>query len=201
MELPKNGLVKGTSGNVSGRSDDRVVIKPSGVGYEDLSPSKLVVVDIDGDVIEGDLKPSVDTGAHLHIYRQMEEVGGVIHTHSPYATTFAAMGRSIPVYLTELADLFGGPIPVSSYVPPGDEAIGREFEEKAGDGRYKGILMKNHGVFTAGETPADALRAAVIIEHSAKISYLAEVGGNPEELPGKEAEGLNKKYMEEYGQD
>jgi len=200
LELPENDLVRGTSGNVSGRQGDRVVIKPSGVSYEELSPLDLPVVDMEGASLEGELKPSVDTAAHLHIYRSVEDLGGIVHTHSTYATTFAAMGREIPVYLTELADLFGGEIPVSDYVPPGEEEIGREFAEKTSPGKVRGILMKNHGVFAAGASPADAVKAALTIEGSAHISYLAELGGDPRELPAEEVKRLNEKYLANYGQ-
>lgn len=200
MGLPASGLVMGTSGNVSGRKDDRVVIKPSGVAYEELSPSKLVVVDLDGEVVEGELKPSVDTSAHLHIYRSTEEIGGIVHTHSTYATAFAVIGRGIPLYLTEQGDLFGTGIPVSDYVPPGNEAIGEEFSEKATGEEVKGILMRHHGVFSAGPSPGDALKGAVTIEHSAKVSYLAEFSGDPSELSPEEGKRLNKKYMKDYGQ-
>jgi len=199
--LPASGLVQGTSGNVSGRDGDYVVIKPSGVEYDFLSPEDLVVVDLSGKLIEGILKPSVDTAAHLHIYRSAPQVGGVVHTHSVYATVYAVLGRSIPVYLTEIADLFGGPIPVSSYVPPGDEEIGKEFAEKACLGRFQALLMRNHGVFTAGKTPKDALTAALIVEHSAKIAFLAESVGSPDTLPEEEVGALYQKYMEGYGQE
>ena len=198
--LPSNGLVQGTSGNASGRDGDYVVIKPSGVEYDSLSPDNLVVVDLSGRVIEGVLKPSVDTLAHLHIYRSVPEIGGVVHTHSTYATVYAVLGRSIPVYLTEIADLFGGPIPVSSYVPPGDEKIGKEFAEKACPGRFQALLMRNHGVFTAGKTPKDALTAALIVEHSARIAHLAEDVGNPAVLPEEEVRKLHERYGEAYGQ-
>ncbi len=199
--LPSSGLVQGTSGNVSGRDGDYVVIKPSGVEYDLLSPEDLVVVDLSGKFIEGVLKPSVDTSAHLHIYRSVLQLGGVVHTHSVYATVYAVLGRSIPVYLTELADLFGGPIPVSSYVPPGDEEIGKEFAEKACSGRFQALLMRNHGVFTAGKTPKDALTAALIVEHSAKIAFLAESVGSPNILHEEEVAALHQKYMEGYGQE
>jgi len=200
MGLPESGLVMGTSGNVSGKKDDRVVIKPSGVAYEELSPSNLVVVDLSGNVVEGELKPSVDTPAHLHIYNSTENLGGIVHTHSTYATAFAAMGRDIPLYLTEQGDLFGTGIPVSDYVPPGDEAIGVEFSEKAAGGRVKAILMKQHGVFTAGPAPTEALKAAITVEHAAHVSYVAESGGEPDELPAEEGKKLYDKYMKDYGQ-
>ncbi len=200
MGLPENGLIMGTSGNASGRRGDRVVIKPSGVAYDELAPSKLVVVDLDGEVIEGELKPSVDTPAHLHIYNSTEDLEGIVHTHSTYATAFAAMGRGIPLYLTEQGDLFGSKIPVSSYVPPGNEAIGEEFATKAAGGKVKGLLMRQHGVFTAGPTPEDALKAAITVEHSASVSYLAESGGDPSELSPEEGKKLYAKYMKNYGQ-
>lgn len=200
MKLPRNNLVKGTSGNVSGKRDDKVVIKPSGVEYDELSPSNLVIVDLNGKVVEGDLKPSVDSGAHLNIYRQVEEIGGIIHTHSTYATVFAVLGRDIPVYTTEQADLFGGPIPVSDYIPPGSEEIGEEFKKKTKEGKFRGLLLKNHGVFTAGDNPQHALKAALHIEHSAKISYLAENIGKPGELTLEEAQRLHAEYLRGYGQ-
>jgi len=200
IALPRSGLVQGTSGNVSGRDGDYVVIKPSGVEYDSLSPQDLVVVDLSGKLIEGVLKPSVDTLAHLYIYRSSPEIGGVVHTHSVYATVYAVLGRSIPVYLTEIADLFGGPIPISSYVPPGDEGIGEEFAAKTRPGRFRALLMRHHGVFTAGKTPSDALTAALIVEHSAKIAFLAESVGSPNILPEEEVTSLYQKYMEGYGQ-
>lgn len=199
--LPKNDLVMGTSGNVSGRKGERVVIKPSGVAYDELSPSNLVVVDLNGEVVEGDLKPSVDTPAHLHIYNSAEDVRGIIHTHSTYATAFAAMGKDIPLYLTEGGDLFGTSIPVSDYVPPGDQAIGEQFSSKAAGDKIKALLMKQHGVFTAGPAPSDALKAAVTVEHIAKVTHIAETGGNPSEIPKEEGKRLHKKYMNNYGQE
>lgn len=200
VELSRSGLVTGTSGNVSGREGDLVVIKPSGVPYEKLEPGDLVVVDLQGNVVEGDLRASVDTPAHLEIYRALPDVGGVVHTHSTYATVFAVLGREIPVYTTELADLFGGPIPVSAYVPPGDKGIGIEFAGRTRPGRYRALLMRSHGVFTAGPTPGDALKAALIVEHTAKIAFLAELLGRPEPLPPSEVEELHSRYMKGYGQ-
>ena len=127
LELPKNELVKWTGGNVSARDPETgyVVIKPSGVRYEDMMPEDMVIVDLDGDVIEGDLKPSSDTLSHLYIYRHRPDVGGVVHTHSPYATAFAAVGKPIPVCLTAIADEFGGPIPCGGFALIGSEAIGK----------------------------------------------------------------------------
>ena len=200
ITLPKAGLVQGTSGNVSGRQGELIVIKPSGVPYENLRPKDLVVVDLEENVVEGDLKPSVDTPAHLEIYRALPDVGGVVHTHSTYATVFAVLGRELPVYTTELADFFGGPIPVSEYIPPGDRGIGVEFARKTRPGRYRALLMRSHGVFTAGKTPADAVKAALIVEHSAKIACLAELLGRPTPLPPDEARKLHERYIGGYGQ-
>lgn len=201
MGLPENGLVMGTSGNVSGRKGNRVVIKPSGVAYDELSPSNLSVVDLNGEVIEGELRPSVDTPAHLHIYNSVEDLRGIVHTHSTYATAFAAMDKDIPLYLTEGGDLFGTGIPVSDYVPPGDEAIGEQFSAKAAGDEIKALLMKQHGVFTAGPAPKDALKAAVTVEHIAKVSYVAETGGDPSRIPPEEGKRLHDKYMNNYGQE
>jgi len=198
--LAQTGLVQGTSGNVSGRKGDLVVIKPSGVPYEKLRPEDLVVVDLEGKVVEGSLKPSVDTPAHLEIYKALPDVGGVVHTHSTYATVFAVLGRELPVCTTELADFFGGPIPISEYVPPGDRGIGLQFAEKTRPGRYRALIMRAHGVFTAGKTPADAVKAAVIVEHSAKIAFLAELLGKPKALPPDEVRKLHERYIGGYGQ-
>ncbi|HHV61189.1 MAG TPA: L-ribulose-5-phosphate 4-epimerase [Firmicutes bacterium] len=200
LELPKNGLVTMTSGNVSGRDRETgyVVIKPSGVRYEDLRPEDMVVVNLDGEVIEGRLKPSVDTSTHLYVYRHMPEVGGIVHTHSPYATAFAALGRPIPVYLTAMADEFGGPIPVGRYAKIGGEEIGQVIVESIG--KSPAILMKNHGVFTVGPTPAAALKAAVMAEDVARTVHLALQLGQPDEIPPEEVERGHRQYMEKYGQ-
>jgi len=200
IDLSKSGLTQGTSGNASGRYGEFVVIKPSGVPYERLSPDDLVVVDLEGHVVEDKLKPSVDTPAHLEIYRALPDVGGIVHTHSTYATVFAVLGRELPVYTTELADFFGGPVPVSEYVPPGDRGIGVEFARKTRPGRYLALLMRSHGVFTAGKTPADALKAAMIVEHSAKVACLAELLGKPISLSPDEARKLHERYIGGYGQ-
>jgi L-ribulose-5-phosphate 4-epimerase len=198
--LPARGLVAMTSGNVSGRDFDSglIVIKPSGVEFDDLEPQDMSVVDLDGNTVEGRLKPSVDTATHLYIYRHMPEVGSVIHTHSNYATAFAALGRPIPCYLTAIADEFGGPIPVSDYARIGGEEIGREIVEKIGC--CPAILMKNHGVFAVGRTVADAFKAAVTVEDVAKTCHLALLVGQPDEIPADEIERAHIRYMEKYGQ-
>lgn len=200
MELPKNNLVTWTSGNVSGRDRDTgyVVIKPSGVRYENLCPEDMIVVDLEGQVIEGRLNPSVDTATHLYIYRHRPDVGGIVHTHSTYATVFAALGRPIPVYLTAIADEFGGPIPVGSYAPIGGEEIGREVVRSIGDS--PAVLMKNHGVFTIGPNPTAAVKAAVMVEDVARTVYFALLLGQPDEIPPEEVARAHRRYIEKYGQ-
>ncbi|MFQ6066311.1 MAG: L-ribulose-5-phosphate 4-epimerase [bacterium] len=200
LELPKNHLVTMTSGNVSGRDrrTNYVVIKPSGVKYEDLKSSDMVVVDLEGKVIEGDLRPSFDTLTHLYVYRHRQDINGIVHTHSNYATSFAALGKPIPVCLTAIADQFGGPIPVGAYARIGEEEIGKEIIRSIGDS--PAILMKNHGVFTVGPSPKAALKTAVMLEDVAKTVVLAMLRGTPHEIPEEEAKKAHKKYMEQYGQ-
>ena len=200
LELPRNSLVTWTSGNVSGRDRETgyVVIKPSGVRYEDIRPEDLVIVDLAGNVVEGHVKPSVDTPTHLYVYRHRPDVGGIVHTHSPYATSFAALGRPIPVYLTAMADEFGGPVPVGAYAPIGGEEIGQEIVRSIGQSRA--ILMKNHGVFTIGPTPRAAVKAAVLVEDVAKTVHLALLLGQPDEIPEEEVARGHRRYREQYGQ-
>jgi L-ribulose-5-phosphate 4-epimerase len=200
MLLPQAGLVTWTSGNVSGRDPETgyVVIKPSGVRYEALTPQDLVIVDLDGDVIEGRLKPSVDTATHLYVYRRRPDVNGVVHTHSTFATAFAALGKPIPVYLTAMADEFGGPIPAGAYAQIGGEEIGAEIVRSIGDSVT--ILLKNHGVFTIGPTATAAVKAAVMTEDVARTVYYALQLGQPEEIPPAEVERAHRRYVEKYGQ-
>ncbi|WP_434655485.1 L-ribulose-5-phosphate 4-epimerase [Thermoanaerobacterium thermosaccharolyticum] len=200
MMLPKNNLVTMTSGNVSGRDPDTglVVIKPSGVLYDDMTPDDMVVVDLNGNVVEGKLKPSVDTATHLYVYKHRSDVNGIVHTHSPYATSFAALGRSIPVYLTAIADEFGCAIPVGPYAKIGGEEIGKAIVEHIGDS--PAILMKNHGVFTIGNTPEAALKAAVMVEDTAKTVHLALLLGTPDVIPDEEVKRAHERYMTKYGQ-
>ncbi|MEQ6358809.1 L-ribulose-5-phosphate 4-epimerase [Thermoanaerobacter thermohydrosulfuricus] len=200
MMLPKNNLVTMTSGNVSGRDVETgyVVIKPSGIPYEEMQPEDMVVVDLNGNIIEGKWKPSVDTATHLYIYRHRSDVNGIVHTHSPYATSFAALGKSIPVYLTAIADEFGGPIPVGPYAKIGGEEIGEAVIKYIG--QSPAILMKNHGVFTIGKTPEEAVKAAVMLEDVAKTVHLALLLGEPEEIPEEEVRRAHERYMTKYGQ-
>lgn len=214
MELPKNNLVVMTSGNVSGRDfeSNYVVIKPSGVKYENLSPEKMVIVDLEGNIVEGDLKPSVDTLSHLVVYRERKDIGGIVHTHSPYATAFALLGKPIPVYLTSHADYFGEEIPVARYASPFPlEDVGRALLEvinkedrpywvKKHSSFVPVVLLKNHGVFTFGKTPTEALKYAVMVEEIAKTCYLALTLGNPERLPQEEVSKWYERFHEVYGQ-
>ncbi len=200
QELPRKGLVAWTSGNVSGRDVQTgyAVVKPSGVLYEDLTPEGMLIVDLDGKVVEGEMKPSVDTATHLYIYRHMPEVNGIVHTHSNFATAFAALGRPIPVCLTAIADEFGCRIPCGDYAPIGGEEIGKEIVKSIGNSRA--ILMKSHGVFTVGADPVKALKAAVMVEDQAKTVFLAMLLGTPEEIPPEEVQRLHERYVQKYGQ-
>ncbi len=200
MELPQNDLVKWTGGNISARDAETgyVVIKPSGVRYEDLQPEHMVVVNLEGDVIEGDLKYSSDTLSHLYIYRHRPDVNGVVHTHSPYATAFAAVNKPIPVYLTAIGDEFGGPIPVGGFALIGGEEIGKVVVESIGGS--PAVLLKNHGVFTVGPTPEKAVKAAVMTEDVAKTVWLALQIGQPDELDPEDVQKLHDRYMNVYGQ-
>lgn len=200
MELPKNGLVTWTGGNVSARDPQTgyVAIKPSGVRYEDLKPEHMVIVDLNGQCIEGDLKPSSDTASHLYIYRHRPDVNGVVHTHSPYATAFAALGRPIPVYLTAMADEFGGPIPCGGFALIGSEEIGQVALEAIGDSRA--VLLKNHGVFTIGPTAEAAVKAAVMVEDVAHTVWIALQLGQPDEIPPEDVAKLHYRYTHVYGQ-
>jgi L-ribulose-5-phosphate 4-epimerase len=200
LMLPKAGLVTWTSGNVSARDSETglVVIKPSGILYDDLRPEDHVVVTLDGTGVEGALKPSVDTASHLYIYRHRPDVHGVVHTHSPYATAFAAVGRSIPVYLTAMADEFGGPIPCAGFALIGGEAIGKEVVDHIG--ASVAVLLKNHGVFTVGKSARAALKAAVMVEDVARTVHLALQLGQPLEISTEDVAKLHHRYTHFYGQ-
>ena len=199
-QLPAQGLVTWTSGNVSGRdaATGLVVIKPSGVLFDDLTPENMVVVDIDGNKVEGSLGVSTDTATHLYVYRQRPDVGGIVHTHSTFATAFAAVGKSIPVYLTAIADEFGCPIPCGGYARIGGDDIGQEIVRAIGPS--PAILMKNHGVFTIGKGPTQALKAAIMTEDVARTTYYALQLGQPDELSAEEVAINHDRYMNRYGQ-
>lgn len=200
IKLWENRLVMWTSGNVSGRDPktDLVVIKPSGVSYDKLLPENLVVVDLNGNIIEGNLKPSVDMATHLYVYKHMPDVMSVIHTHSTYASAFAAIGKPIPVCLTAMADFFGRDIPVGELVLIGEEEIGKEIVSKIGNS--KAIIMKNHGPFTIGKNVNEALKAATFLEETAKVLIMSRILGEPQPIPGSMVKILHKNYNEKYGQ-
>jgi L-ribulose-5-phosphate 4-epimerase len=200
LELPKYHLVVWTGGNVSARDPESglVVIKPSGIRYEDLRPEDHVVVDLQGEVVEGEFKPSSDTASHLYIYRHRADVNGVVHTHSPYATAFAAVGRPIPVYLTAMGDEFGCSIPCAGFALIGDEEIGRLVIESIGSS--PAVLLQKHGVFTIGPTVEAAVKAAVMVEDVAKTVWLALQIGQPEEISPEDVAKLHHRYTHVYGQ-
>ena len=200
LELPKNHLVAWTSGNVSARDPGTglVVIKPSGVRYEQLRPEHMVVVDLDGRIVEGDLKPSSDTASHLYIYRHRPDVGGVVHTHSTYASAFAAVNRPIPVYLTAQADEFGGPIPCGGFALIGGEEIGQVVLESIGNSCA--VLLKNHGVITIGANAEAAVKAAVMLEDVARTTFVALQLGQPDEIKPEDIAKLHQRYTHVYGQ-
>jgi L-ribulose-5-phosphate 4-epimerase len=200
LELPKHNLVVWTGGNVSARDAETglVVIKASGIRYEELRPEHMVVVDLDGNIREGKLKPSSDTASHLYIYKYRPDVGGVVHTHSVYATAFAAVNKPIPVVLTAIADEFGGPIPCGGFALIGDEAIGKVVLESIG--KSSAVLLKNHGVFTIGKNANSAVKAAVMTEDNAKTVWLALQIGAPDVIPQDDVDRLHHRYAHVYGQ-
>lgn len=200
LELVKYNLVAWTGGNVSARdpATGLVAIKPSGVRYEHLCPQDMVVLDLEGNIVEGHLKPSSDTYSHLYIYRHRADVGGVVHTHSRYATAFAAVGRPIPVVLTAMGDEFGGPIPCGGFSLIGDESIGKLVVESIG--HSPAVLLKNHGVFTIGKTAEAAVKAAVMTEDVAATVWMALQLGIPEEIPAEDVAKLHHRYTHVYGQ-
>jgi L-ribulose-5-phosphate 4-epimerase len=198
--LPENGLVSWTSGNISIRDTDTgyIAIKPSGVSFPDLTPESMVVLDLNGNVIEGEKAPSSDTSSHIYIYRHRPDVNGVVHTHSNYATAFAAIGQPIPVYLTAQADEFGGPIPCGGFALIGGEEIGKIVIDSIGSS--SAVLLKNHGVFTIGASGVAALKAAVMVEDIARTTWLALQIGVPEEISREDVNKLHYRYKHIYGQ-
>lgn len=202
LELPKNSLVAWSSGNISARDPETnlVVIKPSGVRFEHLAPKNMVVVDIEGNVVEGDYKASSDTISHCYIYRQMPEVYGVVHTHSRYATAFAVVGRSIPCHTTAMGDEFGGEIPCGGFALVGGEEIGERVVEALADSRSPSCLLVNHGVFAVGPSAEKAVKAAIMTEDNAAIMVLAYQLGDPIPIADKDIDSLYDRYQNVYGQ-
>jgi L-ribulose-5-phosphate 4-epimerase len=200
--LPANGLVVWTAGNVSARvpGADLLVIKPSGVTYDQLTPDAMVVTDFAGTLVEGDGAPSSDTFAHGYVYAHMPAVGGVVHTHSDFATAWAARREPIPCVLTMIADEFGGDIPVGPFALIGDEAIGRGIVETLSGSRSPAVLMAHHGPFTVGKDARAAVKAAVMVEDVARTVHYARQYGEPERIPQAQIDSLYARYQNVYGQ-
>jgi L-ribulose-5-phosphate 4-epimerase len=201
-ELVRNGLVAWTSGNVSARvpGAELMVIKPSGIAYDDLTPQSMVVCDLAGMRVDGELSPSSDTAAHAYVYRHMPAVGGVVHTHSTYATAWAARGEPIPCVITAMADEFGGEIPVGPFALIGSDEIGRGIVATLDGHRSPAVLMRSHGVFTVGGSAVDAVKAAVMCEDVARTVHAARALGTPESLTADQVDALHQRYINHYGQ-
>ncbi len=201
-ELPKNNLVAWTSGNLSARDPETnmVVIKPSGITFPNLTPENMVVVDIDGKIVEGDYKASSDTASHCYIYRHRPDVFGVVHTHSRYATAFAVVGRGIPCLTTAMGDEFGGPIPCGGFALIGGEEIGALVVETLKDSKSPSCLLQSHGVFAIGKSAEAAIKAAVMTEDNAAIVWLASQLGTPLTISEEDIAKLHHRYTNVYGQ-
>ncbi|MGP9783175.1 L-ribulose-5-phosphate 4-epimerase [Glutamicibacter sp. AOP12-B1-11] len=208
-ELPRYELVVWTAGNVSQRvrnpevpdgSADLFVIKPSGVSYDELTAESMVVCTLDGELLEGTRAPSSDTAAHAYTYQHMPHVGGVVHTHSTYATAWAARGEEIPCVLTMMADEFGGPVPVGPFAIIGDDSIGRGIVQTLSESRSPAVLMQNHGPFTIGKDARAAVKAAVMCEEVARTVHIARQLGDPLPMRGEDIDALYARYQNVYGQ-
>ena len=201
-ELVRYGLVVWTSGNVSARvpGHDLLVIKPSGVSYDDLTPESMIVCDLDGTVVEGDFAPSSDTAAHAYVYRHMPHVGGVVHTHSTYACAWAARGEPVPCVLTAMADEFGAEIPIGPFALIGDDSIGRGIVDTLAGHRSPAVLMRNHGPFTIGKDARAAVKAAVMCEDVARSVHISRQLGEPVPIPKDSVDRLYDRYQNVYGQ-
>ncbi len=202
QELPKNNLVAWTSGNISARDPETnlIVIKPSGVKFPDLAVSNMVVVDMEGNIVEGDFKASSDTASHCYIYRHMPAVNGIVHTHSRYATAFATHGRSIPCITTAMGDEFGGNIPCGGFALIGGEEIGQVVVDTLKDSRSPACLLQSHGVFTIGATAEKAVKAAIMTEDNAAIAWASFQLGEPLTIAQTDIDKLYDRYQNVYGQ-
>jgi L-ribulose-5-phosphate 4-epimerase len=205
-ELVRYGLVVWTGGNVSGRvpGTNYFVIKPSGISYDELAPENMILCDLDGNVVPGSLgsdrSPSSDAAAHAYVYREMPEVGGVVHTHSTYAVAWAARGEEIPCVITGMADEFGGPIPVGPFAIIGDDSIGRGIVDTLRGHRSRAVIMQNHGPFTIGVSAKDAVKAAVMCEDAARSVHIAMQAGPVIPIPQDRIDALYGRYQNVYGQ-
>ncbi|GIG35994.1 L-ribulose-5-phosphate 4-epimerase [Cellulomonas pakistanensis] len=208
-ELPRWELIVWTAGNVSQRvqvdpagpsADDLLVIKPSGVTYDELTPESMVVCDLDGNLVDGTRSPSSDTAAHAYVYTHMPEIGGVVHTHSTYATAWAARAEPVPCVLTMMADEFGGDIPVGPFALIGDDSIGRGIVETLRESRSPAVLMRNHGPFTIGKDAKTAVKAAVMVEEVARTVHISRQLGEPTRIPQDQVDSLYARYQNVYGQ-
>lgn len=200
--LPRNGLVVWTAGNVSARvpGQDLLVIKPSGVSYDELTPEKMVVCDLEGRLVEGSYSPSSDTAAHAYVYKHMSWVNGMVHTHSTYATAWAARGEPIPCVLTMMADEFGGEIPIGPFALIGDDSIGAGIVETLRSHRSRAVLMQSHGPFTVGSTAEDAVKTAVLCEEVARTVHISRQLGEPLPIDQAHIDSLFERYQNVYGQ-
>ncbi len=199
-EMLKTGLVSGTSGNLSGRTPDETscLVTPSGVDYESMRPADVVEVGLDGSLRSGRLEPSVDTPVHLAIYRARADVGAVVHTHSPFAAAFSAVGAPIPPLSSEWGGFLGGAVRVLDYVPPARSDTGEAVAD--GLGADRAVLLPHHGVLAVGETLKKAFQAAVAVEESARLAYLASRLGKAEPVPEAELRRLYDFIHHRYGQ-
>ena len=202
IDLQLFGLVQWTSGNVSERLPDgkSFIIKPSGVSYSELQPSMMVICDLEGQVLEGDLAPSSDTAAHAYVYRNMPHVNGVVHTHSNYASAWAAIQEPIPCALTAMADEFGGDIPLGPFALIGNDDIGKGIVQTLTGHRSPAVLMQNHGVFTIGKDAVSAVKAAVMCEDVAKTLWIARTMGTIKRIDQASIDALYARYQNVYGQ-
>lgn len=201
-ELPRNDLVVWTAGNVSARvpGHDLLVIKPSGVSYDELTPENMVVTDLEANLVDGQHTPSSDTAAHAYVYKHMPGVNGVVHTHSTYATAWAARGEPIPCVLTMMGDEFGGEIPIGPFALIGDDSIGHGIVSTLTGHRSKAVLMQNHGPFTIGASAKAAVKAAVLCEEVARTVHISRQLGAPLPIPQSDIDSLFDRYQNAYGQ-